>query len=174
MRTSRKTGAAFLLLTLTGAGIAACELKEARTATAPAPVDVPEDVYVSEHGYHIPIEKKNAFLKCVDEKKDEGKKYSWGSSEHRGENWEESECSDIWRPPLFTPDMTPDEAACVIKAMGRQVSTRWPDGRSGRCSRVAAERVAALERAVVAEWEWHYASEARARAYRANKSGRER
>ncbi len=134
-----------LLLLLTGAGIAACEMRRGRTATAPAP----EDVFVSEHGFRIPIEDKEAFLKCVEEEREDASVWFLHSGP-RPEDSEEKFCDEHLRaqknPPLFTPDMTPDEVACVMKRMGRQAQIRWPDGRLALCSRATPDSTAAGER----------------------------
>ncbi len=149
MRTSERVNSrhrtVLLLLLLTGAGIAACEMRRGRTATAPAP----EDVFVSEHGFRIPIEDKEAFLKCVEETREDAS-VLFSLSGPIPEGWEEKQCDRHLRarknPPLFTPDMTPDEVACVMKRMGRQVAARWPDGRIALCSRATPDSTAAGER----------------------------
>jgi len=42
-------------------------------------------------------------------------------------------------PPAYTPDMTPDEAACVALKQGRQLQIRWPDGRLALCDRATPD-----------------------------------
>ena len=135
---------------LAAAGLAACEARNAQTGPNPAP----EEVFVSEHGFRIPIEDKDAFLECV-----KGEDWSWSagvpdrftgkpSARQRAEAlaFGEEACERRLRarrgpkgPPLYTPDMTPDEAACVALKQGRQVQIWWPDGRTALCDRATSD-----------------------------------